>query len=110
MSTAIHPRSPIARRGDPITSAHAAAWLTSSGFRDSQAGRVLDAVICWPKSTSAELARRAQIDRYICARRLPELEKLGLVTRGPIAHCTVTGRAALTWDPGARVQQQRLFS
>lgn len=103
MALAVRPRNAIARRTDPITSKEAAAALTSSGFRDSQAGKVLEAVIVWPRCTSAELARRAGLDRYVAAR-------LGLVTRGPITRCTVTGKSALTWDPGAMVQQQRLFA
>lgn len=110
MSTAIHPRSPIARRGDPITSAEAAAWITSSGFRDSQAGRVLEAVICWPRCTSAELARRAGLDRYVVARRLSELRRLGLIKQGPVSTCSVTGRHSLTWDPGVDVEQMNLFA
>lgn len=92
------PRNPIARDGDPDTSHEAAAKITSDGTRDRQANGVLAEVNSRPGSTSAELGG-GTIDRYVMARRLPELEKLGLVSRGESRMCGKTGRRALTWWP-----------
>ncbi len=95
-----HPRNPIARATDPETSHRAAAEVTRSGRRDAQAASVLEAVQIGPGFTSAELATAgAPFDRYVAARRLPELERLGKVRRGPARACRVTGRLALTWWP-----------
>jgi hypothetical protein len=39
------------------------------------------------------------LDRYMLARRLPEVVCAGLVRKGESKHCNVTGRLALTWWP-----------
>lgn len=100
MISEVQPRNPIARLSDPSTSHLAAAQVTASGLRDRQAVIVLDLVRRFAGCTSAELAARSEgeIDRYVTARRLPELEHLGLVYRAGIkSACRVTGKAALTW-------------
>lgn len=99
------PRNAIARQRDPQTSHEAAEQVTSSGTRDRQAGEVLTAVHAHPGMTSRELAREAGLDRYVTARRLPELERLGRVRRGPARVCAVSEaeasicRRAVTWWP-----------
>ena len=88
---------PIARHNDPETSHAAAEEITKSGARGRQAMEVLEALRQHPSSTSAELAEASGIDRYVTARRLPELEKAGFVARSLIRPCKATGRKALTW-------------
>lgn len=90
---------PIARRTDPASSHLAAADITADGTRAAQHHQVLRAVRRWPGLTSRELAQAAGGDRYVVARRLPEVESTGLVHRGPMRPCRVSGRQALTWWP-----------
>jgi hypothetical protein len=92
------PRNQIARSFDPDTSFRAAEQVTASGKRDQQAQEVLRRLKEHPGSTSAELAGLG-MDRYVAARRLPELERLGLVRKGDKRACTTTGNAAVTWWP-----------
>lgn len=89
----------LARRDDPITSQRAAREIESSGKADIQRRKVLTAVQSFPGKTSAELAPLAGLDRYACARRLPELERSGLVRRGEARICQAHGTAAMTWWP-----------
>lgn len=102
MSTAIRPRGPITRRFDPSTSRAAAYVVTLSGKRDAQAQIVYEALGTWPNRTSAELARLMAdcglpVDRYVVARRLPELRAGGWAVSQPPRRCLVTGHKALTW-------------
>lgn len=97
MSDLPHPRNPIAANDDPETSHEAAREVTSSGERDRQAQLVLDHVRVWPGRTSAELSQGHELDRYVFARRLPELARLGFIKRGIARRCTATGRRAITW-------------
>ncbi|MDE2256110.1 MAG: helix-turn-helix transcriptional regulator, partial [Betaproteobacteria bacterium] len=69
-----------------------------SGQASSQRAAVLKAVQALPGHTSYELANRVPIDRYVLARRLPELRKAGLVRNGQQSReCQVTGNNAMTW-------------
>jgi len=70
-----------ARRVDPASSHAAAEDLEESGRAARQAALVLDLVRRWPGSTSKELAQRGGVDRYLVARRLPELAAAGEVER-----------------------------
>tara|TARA_B100000676_G_C17646463_1_gene614284 strand:+ start:73 stop:429 length:357 start_codon:yes stop_codon:yes gene_type:complete len=99
------------RSTDPATSKAAAEDVTRSGTAARQAEQVLNLVRQCPKSTSKELAfiaaRHADtrhLDYHAIARRLPELEKTGLVKKGPARKCTqlvLNGnrRKAVTWEP-----------
>lgn len=62
-----------------------------------------NAVIANPGKTAFELTRIAKdIDSRKIGRRLPELEKMGLITRccdEDIRRCTITGKNAYTWTP-----------
>lgn len=91
---------PIARRTDPVTSHIAARAVTESGKREGQCLAILALVRIWPRKTSAELARISQgaFDRYQTARRLPELEKAGLVRKGIARTCGVNGTQAHEWE------------
>ncbi len=90
-------REPIAANVDPITSHIAAQQITQSGARDSQKRKVLDALRKYPNKTSAELALAAAMDRYLVAKRLPDLMHDGLVEQGSIRTCRISGRPAVTW-------------
>ena len=48
-----------------------------------------------------KLAQVTGLDRYMLARRLPELLKTEQVWRGPAMPCPVSGRSACTWWPVA---------
>lgn len=88
---------PLSARNDPHTSFVAAEELAASGKYGRQKAAVLAMLKRWNGSTSAELARRMGVDRYLTARRLPDLEREGLAVQGPARRCTVTGRACVTW-------------
>lgn len=66
-----------ARLTDPLGSHEAAADVQAR--RDNEMAQVLEALRKWPSSTSRELAKRSGLDRYLVARRLPDLETLQLV-------------------------------
>lgn len=91
--------SPIAANADPDTSHEAARKITDSGKREGQLMGVLALVKRYPLCTSMELAIRSRTyDRYILARRLPELASGGLVLRRTPRQCTVSGLRAITWE------------
>jgi hypothetical protein len=91
-------QTPIARHDDPESSKAAAREFTSSGLRARQQAEVLRLVRAYPGHTSLELAQHGSLDRYAIARRLPELERAGLVKRGEMRRCAVGARPALTWE------------
>lgn len=93
--------TPIARQDDPEASHLAAAEITDSGRRESQLRAVLELVQRRPGSTSRELAAHGPHDRYVIARRLPELEDAGLVLRGEQRICRAGRRLATVWFPVA---------
>jgi hypothetical protein len=90
--------APLARTTDPLSSHLAATAITASGRRDSQKREILEALRSQSAAaTSMELAHAAGIDRYVGARRLPDLARDGAVGRGPMRECEVSGRLAITW-------------
>jgi len=89
-------QTPAARRDDPESSHLAAEHVTATGLRRSQQQRTLEAVRANPGKTSAELAAITGLDRFMLARRLPELEPLW-VAKGVMVTCTVTRRRAHCW-------------
>src|SRR5215469_10013904 len=80
--------------------------MERTGRRASQSEAVLEMVKRHPRRTSLELSRLSQLDRYTVSRRLPELERRGLIRRGVIRDCTVNGRPMLTWEPVNEDPQQ----
>ena len=88
-----------ARSTDPQTSHDAARHIVSSGQQALQQNQALDAVRCHPGLTSNELAQASGFDRYMLARRLPELCDHDRVVRGDARKCDVSGRSAATWWP-----------
>lgn len=93
------PRFPRARRSDPTSSHSAAAAAENSGQLAAQMALVKSAIRQFAGFTSRELAGKMHADRYMLARRLPELERLGLVRKGKIRICMAGGRPAITWWP-----------
>ena len=88
-----------ARSTDPQTSHDAARHIVASGQQALQQEQTRDAVACHPGLTSNELARATGLDRYMLARRLPELCDSDRVVRGDARRCSVSGRSAATWWP-----------
>ena len=86
--------TPRARRSDPLSSHAAADKMERSGKLNRQCDQVLEAVREHPGSTSRELHALTGLDRHMVARRLPDLEKRGLVGR------TVVGSKAVRWWAG----------
>lgn len=89
--------SQLARKTDPITSHEAADDLQSSGQHTSQKSLVYKALRMHPNLTSAELANACRLDRYLVARRLPDLKKDGHVIVVRHRKCMMTGKLAQVW-------------
>jgi hypothetical protein len=111
----VHPRNAISKRGGSITSFEAEETITRNGTRDTQAQRVLFFVRRYPGRTSAELAKVMALDwtdvtrlRYVAARRLAELEFIGLVKKGPPKKSNGNGPRGVTWHPTSPGEQGRL--
>lgn len=93
-----------ARKTDPQTSKDAARHMKESGQINAQAMETLRALRRYiddhgRRPTSNELCQGNVELRFRYARRLPELEKAGLVRRLPPRVCHVTDRRAHTWEP-----------
>lgn len=91
--------TPAARATDPQSSHEAADIITSSGKRAEQQALTFAAVRAFPGCTSFELSMKTGRCRFQLARRLPECVTAGLVEKGEVRRCGVTGRRALTWWP-----------
>jgi predicted HTH transcriptional regulator len=91
-------KEPLARSTDPSTSHAAAKAVTESGQRDSQKAKVLRALQNNPRMTSQELAGVGGFDRYMVARRLPDLERDGMVRKAGERACNVSGTPAVIWE------------
>lgn len=90
---------PIARKSDPVSSKEAAHKLTDSGKRQTQCNTILALVKRYPGRTSLELAELTfEFDRYIFARRLADLEHMGLVRKASVRTCKESGNRAVTWE------------
>jgi predicted ArsR family transcriptional regulator len=94
---------PLARRTDPESSHIAARRMVESGAQGDQQQITLVLVRKYPNRTSDELAALGSLDRYQLARRLPELERSGLVERGAMRKSDTTGRPACTWHEKIRL-------
>jgi hypothetical protein len=96
----------MARASDPSTS-HAAAVEHRADKLSERRAQVYQVVRLFPGSTQGELARRMYQQfgnlpiATCCAtphKRLPELEKLGLVKRGKERVCEDSGYMSATWE------------
>lgn len=93
--------SHLARSIDISTSHEAGSYVAASGIQRDQRSMAAAAVKRHPGLTSMKLADVTGLDRYMLARRLPELLKTKQVWRGPAMPCPVSGRSACTWWPVA---------
>jgi hypothetical protein len=95
------PRFPRARATDARSSHAAAAEIERNGIDKLQANAVLAAMRRYDNVTSMELASLAGLDRYACARRLPEMARDGLVVRveptEAMQPCAVSGKKVIRW-------------
>lgn len=106
------PLPPSLKPAPRSTSAEALCEIKATGVLGEQQRAVLVALaeVCrcfegpWGR-TSREVARGSGVDRYVVARRLPELEREGLVERYDVRLCDVTERKAITWKPTAAGHQ-----
>lgn len=92
-------QTPATHKHDPSSSHVAEREVTASGKRKAQQEQVAAAVREHPGVTSAELARRAGLDRHMVGRRLPECETAGTVVRGSQVRDPGTGRLGVSWWP-----------
>jgi hypothetical protein len=100
----------LARRTDPRSSHEAAKRNVLSGANATQKQKVLAGLKKNIGMTSAELADAIGMDRYVVARRLPDLERDGLAERGSERDCEAKGGPAITWWPtGHKEEQLPLF-
>lgn len=88
--------TPASRATDPAPSHEAEREINDTGLRGRQQRLVRSLVQRYPGRTSRELARCAGIDRYMVARRLPEIEPAH-VKKGEARRCEIGGRNASTW-------------
>lgn len=89
---------PHSRTGDPVSSYLAGEEVHAGGLAERQSAAILSLVTRNPCLTSRELAGLAEgIDRHAIARRLPELERAGLVVRAGFRRCRAGGRLSVTW-------------
>lgn len=100
--------SRLARSTDISTNHEAAAHVVSTGLQTAQQDRAAEAVKAHPGMTSMELAKAIGRDRYMLARRVPELLEDGRAGRGPKKPCEASGRSACTWGPVAPGQNYSL--
>ena len=101
------PLPPNSRAADPVTSHEAGEEITANGKRAEQADTVLAMLRTRPGLTAAELAEQFRADRYMVARRLPDLRDAGQANNGSLQNptkrrCRVSGKLALLWFPEAR--------
>jgi hypothetical protein len=94
-----------ARRSDsPDTSRVAEAAVRSSGTAETQTSVILEYLEAHPHSTTLEVFSYAAADgrlrdRYSVARRMPELERRGLVRRDGVRRCEIGGMLSQVWAP-----------
>lgn len=96
--TTIDPRT-LSHRHDPETSQIAAQRHVDSKANEHQREHVLACLRKYFGCTSSELAQHFSLDRFMVARRLPDLEKLGLAYKGNKRICAVSGSLCVTWYP-----------
>jgi len=88
---------PASRAGDSYTSDLAEEKVTKSGIRQQQCRVVYELLQKHNGFTSKELAKISKLDRYMIARRLPDLLGVGKVRKGQKRQCGVAHTLADTW-------------
>jgi len=87
------------RATDPASSHEAAAFVEALGIVGHQQRQAAAAVRACPGRTSYELSIETGLDRYMLARRLPEVLGSGQITRRDPRPDCYTGRPGVTWWP-----------
>lgn len=99
----------LARRDDPETSKAAAEAVAPVLSR--MHAWALGVVRQYGPGTSSEMSRSAgESTNHRLSRRLPELERKGLIVRGQSRPCAVTGMTAAVWGVSEHVLSTRLRS
>jgi len=88
---------PMSHRNDSLGSYQAGDRVLKSGKLRGQIAAVYNALQRHPNTTSAELSRLSDLDRYMIARRLSVLVSRGLAERGPERLCSVCKCLCVTW-------------
>jgi len=88
---------PLSHRNDPATSYEAAGDVKRSDTFKRQKDAVYETLKRHNGRTSAELAYIMDVDRWLTARRLPDLKREGKVKQGEPRYCTATHRNCVTW-------------
>jgi predicted ArsR family transcriptional regulator len=94
----IEPKPPrtLARRRDPATSQEAAARVAE--FAGTHHAKILEALIKIGSPAGAEqIAAYSKIDAYQVRKRLPELDRAGLVRSFEQTRVTASGRHERLW-------------
>ncbi len=87
-----------ARVDDPDTSKQAAAFVTDTGLATAQQAVVWELVRGNNGMTARELATVGlQLAHEVLHKRLPEVARKGMIRKGRVRKCNVTGRNAATW-------------
>ena len=92
-------QTPASRLTDPNASHDSERHINKSGVRARQQNITSKAVEQYPGLTSLELATKANMCRYMLARRLPELADFSRIIRGQERRCSISKRLAVTWYP-----------
>jgi len=87
-----------ARRTDPVSSHLAGHEVEATGKAAGQRQLAFNAVKQYPRRTSKELAYITGINRYLLARRLPELDGLVQGDDRLKRKCKVSGRLSVIWE------------
>ena len=99
----------ISRSTDPETSHITAQEITRDGTVAGLRELVSEAVKINPGLTSRELSLSSgEIAHESFHKRLPELERRGMVHRGDARRCRDTNRMATTWYPGPKGDPQQM--
>lgn len=92
------PVNPLpARNTDPQSSKEAAHEMVDSGRMAGQRLAVYVALKRHNNCTTQELSQASGIPVHIIGRRMTELDRMGLVSRGPQRLCKVGNRNATEW-------------
>ncbi|MCG7984760.1 MAG: winged helix-turn-helix domain-containing protein [Candidatus Thiodiazotropha lotti] len=86
-------------RSDDPTSSQIAAINLSEKEVSRQGSLCLAAVTLAPGLSAREMANRFSLDYHMIARRLSEVEKMGLIKRGEMRRCKISNRTVQVWFP-----------
>ena len=112
LSTGIGPLFQAHRKTDPASSEFADKRITEMGVRAKQCLEVLEVLGRWSEVSSKYLAEVGHLDRYMVARRLPDLEKskLAKCERKNLRFCPACKQNCEWWtitDKGRRFLNER---